>query len=186
MKEFDLKRYEEMEKLRNNGATYAKIGEKYGLSAAGVRSILMTGRWKCYSQVWGKDLSAIHRNAIMRTTVVNGNDTDEEAKAKLIEALESEKGMPNPRNLGKGGLLALENYLGKIIYIDNNRLRIGHEYTFAVSLCGGWVDGNIRVKAKNEEEAYEKGMDYICERLVKAFPEFGIDYNVELIEKEDK
>ena len=52
-------------------------------------------------------------------------------------------------------------------------------YKFAVSLCGGWCSGHIEIKAKNEDSAYEKAMDYVVNKLVKAFPTLDIEYNVE-------
>jgi hypothetical protein len=52
-------------------------------------------------------------------------------------------------------------------------------YKFAVSLCGGWCGGDIKIKAENEEVAYEKAMDYVVNKLVKAFPTLDIEYNVE-------
>ena len=55
-------------------------------------------------------------------------------------------------------------------------------YKFAVSLCGGWCDGKLVIEADNEDDAYEKAMDYVVVRLLDAFPNFGIDFDVELIE----
>ena len=52
-------------------------------------------------------------------------------------------------------------------------------YKFAVSLCGGWCGGHIEVKAKNEEVACDKAMDYVANKLTKAFPTLDIEYNVE-------
>ena len=44
-----------------------------------------------------------------------------------------------------------------------------NEYRFAVSLCNGWAGGAIIIKAQNEDEAYEKAMDYINKKLTSAF-----------------
>lgn len=52
-------------------------------------------------------------------------------------------------------------------------------YKFLVSLCGGWCNGHIEIKANNEEEAYNKAMDHVVNKLVKAFPTLDIEYNVE-------
>lgn len=52
-------------------------------------------------------------------------------------------------------------------------------YKFAVSLCGGWCDGLLEIKAKDESTAYEKAMDYVVNRLSKHFPTLSIDYDVE-------
>ena len=52
-------------------------------------------------------------------------------------------------------------------------------YKFAVSLCDGWCAGYLEIKAKNEDIAYDKAMDYVANRLAKAFPTLSIDYNVE-------
>lgn len=52
-------------------------------------------------------------------------------------------------------------------------------YKFAVSLCNGWCTGYIHIRAENSDEAYDKAMDIVAERLTKAFPTLGIDYNVE-------
>lgn len=52
-------------------------------------------------------------------------------------------------------------------------------YEFAVSLCGGWCGGHIKIKAKNEDVAYDKAMDFVVNKLIKAFPTLDIEYNVE-------
>jgi hypothetical protein len=52
-------------------------------------------------------------------------------------------------------------------------------YKFAVSLCGGWCSGCIHVRAENSDEAYDKAMDRVEEKLTKAFPTLSIEYNVE-------
>jgi hypothetical protein len=52
-------------------------------------------------------------------------------------------------------------------------------YKFLVSLCGGWCNGSIEVTAENEEAAYDKAMDMVVEKLVKAFPTLDIAYDVE-------
>lgn len=55
-----------------------------------------------------------------------------------------------------------------------------NEYRFAVSLCGGWTGGHILIKAKDEEEAYGKAMDFVYKKLNTAFPTLEVDYDVEL------
>lgn len=52
-------------------------------------------------------------------------------------------------------------------------------YEFGVSLCGGWCDGSLKVKADNDEEAYDVAMDIVFKRLTKAFPSLEIDFDVE-------
>lgn len=52
-------------------------------------------------------------------------------------------------------------------------------YRFGVGLCGGWSSGSIKIKAENEDVAYEQAMDYVANKLAKAFPELDIEYNVE-------
>lgn len=59
-------------------------------------------------------------------------------------------------------------------------------YKFLVSLCGGWCNGNIEIAAENEEAAYEKAMDYVADKLVKAFPTLDIEYNVECENPDDE
>ena len=59
-------------------------------------------------------------------------------------------------------------------------------YEFAVSLCGGWCNGSIKVSAKNEDDAYEKAMDHVVNKLVKAFPTLDIEYNVECENPDDE
>ena len=59
-------------------------------------------------------------------------------------------------------------------------------YEFAVSLCGGWCGGILEIKAKNEDIAYEKAMDYVANKLVKAFSSLEIDYNVECENPDDE
>ena len=62
--------------------------------------------------------------------------------------------------------------------------KVMKEYKFAVILCGRYTDGTIIVKANDEDYAYEKAMDYVSKRLCKAFPELGIDFNVECVEED--
>lgn len=52
-------------------------------------------------------------------------------------------------------------------------------YRFAVSLCHGWCNGFLGVKADNEDEAYAIVMDIIYVRLTNAFPSLEIDFDVE-------
>lgn len=52
-------------------------------------------------------------------------------------------------------------------------------YRFAVSLCNGWCDGLLNIKAKNEDDAYKRAMNYVGNKLTKTFPTLGIDYNIE-------
>lgn len=54
------------------------------------------------------------------------------------------------------------------------------EYKFFVDLCNGTCNGHLTVKAKDEDDAYEKAMYMVGKRLLKAFPELDIEYNVEL------
>ena len=54
------------------------------------------------------------------------------------------------------------------------------EYKFVVSLCGGYAGGEISVKAKDEDGAYDKAMALVGEKLTTAFPTLIIDYAVEL------
>lgn len=59
-------------------------------------------------------------------------------------------------------------------------------YKFLVSLCGGWCNGSINIEAENEEEACDKAMDYVVDKLVKAFPTLDIEYNVECENPDDE
>lgn len=59
-------------------------------------------------------------------------------------------------------------------------------YKFAVSLCGGYCGGSLEVKAEDEEKAYEKAMNCVANRLVKAFPTLDIEYNVECDTPDDE
>ena len=54
-------------------------------------------------------------------------------------------------------------------------------YKFEVILCGGYTSGEIEILAKDEDEAYNKALEIVGKRLYKAFPELGIDYNVEMV-----
>ena len=58
------------------------------------------------------------------------------------------------------------------------------EYKFLVGLCGGWCDGTLTIKANNDDEAYNNACDTVVKRLVDAFPELEIDYDVEPFEEE--
>lgn len=60
------------------------------------------------------------------------------------------------------------------------------EYKFFVYLCNGTCcDGYLTVKAKNEDDAYEKVMYMVGKRLMKAFPELDIEYSVELCDESE-
>lgn len=58
-------------------------------------------------------------------------------------------------------------------------------YKFAVSLCGGWCGGFLEFEADNEDTAYEKATDYVVQKLVEAFPELDIEYDVECDNPDD-
>lgn len=50
-------------------------------------------------------------------------------------------------------------------------------YEFKIDF--GSVFGGMSIAAKSEEEAQEKMMDIVSERLADAFPELDIEYSVE-------
>ena len=54
------------------------------------------------------------------------------------------------------------------------------KYKFAVILCGGYAGGTLKVQANDEDEAYEKAMEIVGNKLYEAFPTLSIDYNVEM------
>lgn len=55
------------------------------------------------------------------------------------------------------------------------------KYIYKVRLCDGcYCNGNIAVKADDEEDAYDMAMDYILITLANALPELGIDVDIEL------
>lgn len=58
------------------------------------------------------------------------------------------------------------------------------EYKFLVSMCGGWCNGTLSIHAEDEDEAYDKAMDYVGDKLSDAFPELDILYSVELYEED--
>jgi hypothetical protein len=57
-------------------------------------------------------------------------------------------------------------------------------YKFLVSMCGGWCNGTLVIKAEDEDEAYDKAIDYVRDKLSDAFPELDILYSVELYEED--
>lgn len=59
-------------------------------------------------------------------------------------------------------------------------------YEFLVSLCGGWCNGSIFIDANDENEAYNKAMDHVANKLVKAFPTLDIEYSVECENPDDE
>ena len=56
------------------------------------------------------------------------------------------------------------------------------EYKFNVNLCGGCAGGELSVKAKDFDKAYDKAMDLILNKLSKAFPTLSIDVDIEAAE----
>ena len=75
--------------------------------------------------------------------------------------------------------------LGKFYGEIDNRIgaiKAGEEtcsYKFAVDLCGRCAEGAITVEASDEDDAYEKAMTLVSEKLTAAFPTLQIDYDVE-------
>lgn len=57
-------------------------------------------------------------------------------------------------------------------------------YRFVVCLCGGYANGEITVKARNEDDAYEEAMKYVGKKLREALPDLDIEYNVEIVDYE--
>ena len=56
-----------------------------------------------------------------------------------------------------------------------------NEYIYKVRLCEGYYcNGSINIKAETEDDAYNKAMDYLLEKLANALPELGIDVDIEL------
>lgn len=53
------------------------------------------------------------------------------------------------------------------------------EYEFLVSLCDGWCEGTITVKAKDYETAYDKAFVSVGKKLYNAFPTLDIVYEIE-------
>ena len=53
------------------------------------------------------------------------------------------------------------------------------EYEFAVSLCGGWCEGTVSVKAKCYDEAYDKAFVSVGQKLYNTFPTLDIVYEIE-------
>lgn len=43
----------------------------------------------------------------------------------------------------------------------------------------------MTIKAKDSDDAYEKAMDDVGQKLYKAFPDLDIEYNLEIIEDEE-
>lgn len=116
--------------------------------------------------------------------------TSEKIKAMTLEQLEealynvvdAREGYPE-NSANKDALELDELYLE----IDNriNAIKAGEEtctYKFEVNLCGGYAGGTIAVEASNEEDAYEKAMDFVSNKLADAFPTLEIDYDVEQAE----
>lgn len=55
-----------------------------------------------------------------------------------------------------------------------------NEYSFAVKLCdGNYCNGNIIIKADNQNAAYDEALNYVCEKLYEALPELDIEVSVE-------
>lgn len=58
-------------------------------------------------------------------------------------------------------------------------------YKFIVDMYGGSTGGEIEIKAKDADSAYEKAYDRIGRKLARAFPTLDIDYSVEFAEDYD-
>lgn len=56
-----------------------------------------------------------------------------------------------------------------------------NKYVYRVCLCDGkFCDGVIEVSSDSEEDAYEKVITYVGQRLYSAIPELDIEYYIEL------
>lgn len=65
-----------------------------------------------------------------------------------------------------------------------NKYDIAKKYQFNVRLCDGYYsDGTYTVVAQTEEEARDKALQEICDKLYRALPELGIEVSVELQEE---
>lgn len=63
----------------------------------------------------------------------------------------------------------------------STKKRPGKDYLFDVCLCDGhYCDGVVKVRAKDEDDAYETALEYVCRRLYKALPESDIKVQVDL------
>lgn len=57
------------------------------------------------------------------------------------------------------------------------------EYSFKVCFNDGrWCTGIITAKGKDEEEAEQNALSYVCEQLYQALPELDIEVGVELVD----
>lgn len=66
-------------------------------------------------------------------------------------------------------------------FIEECKKRPGKDYLFDVCLCDGhYCDGVVKVRAKDEDDAYETALEYVCRRLYKALPELDIKVQVDL------
>lgn len=55
-----------------------------------------------------------------------------------------------------------------------------YNFLFKVSLCDGkFAGGEYEVKANSEEEAQEKALQEICDKLYSVLPELDIEVSVE-------
>lgn len=58
-----------------------------------------------------------------------------------------------------------------------------NKYEFEVQICGGWCSGSIIIEADNEDAAYDKALEYVGQKLYKAFPTLDIEYSVDFKSK---
>ena len=88
--------------------------------------------------------------------------------------------------LSKEEFLSSYNYLTEAEYDNTMEIykQMEKEYRFAVKLCDGYLaEGIYTVKAKTDEEAQEKALTEICDKLYRVLPELGIDVSVEMVEE---
>ena len=87
--------------------------------------------------------------------------------------------------LSKEEFLSSYSYLTEAEYDNTMEIykQTEKEYRFAVTLCDGYMaKGTYIVNAKTEEEAQEKALTEICNKLYSVLPELDIEVSVSLIE----
>lgn len=108
--------------------------------------------------------------------------TLEQLEEALYDVVDAREGYPE--NSMSKNALELDDFYWEI---DSRigAIKAGEEtcsYKFEVNLCGGCAGGTITIEASNEDDAYEKAMDFVLNKLTDAFPTLDIEVDVELAE----
>lgn len=92
-------------------------------------------------------------------------------------------------NMGLDGLYEREDVVKEGVWYAFFKVKGEDEknkYNYEVSLNEGYYCGFITIEAENKDEAKDKALNYVCEKLSETFPELNIEVSVRLLKTDNK